>query len=62
MYQLTVTQEEVYDCIPCMYSGRDIFSTGCFRPVEFDLHIENGQRWIYEIISRSRQIYDKVYL
>jgi hypothetical protein len=35
-----VTQEKVYDSIAHMYSGRDIFSTGCSRHAEFDEKID----------------------
>jgi hypothetical protein len=40
-YQLEVTQAKVYDCIAHMYSGRDIFSTGCSRHAEFDEKIDH---------------------
>jgi hypothetical protein len=39
-YQLEVTEVKVYDCIPRMYSGNDIFSIGCSRHAKFYLKIE----------------------
>jgi hypothetical protein len=40
MCQLAFIEEEVYDCIVGMYSGKDIFSTCFSKHADFDEKID----------------------